>query len=97
MRALLSIIAAAMLTPYAHAHAAEPSQPIVIAHRGGALLMPENTLPAFDNAIALGAEVLEFDMVMTADDQLVVQHDPTINASVPPSPVLAFHRAPSGR
>ncbi len=79
MRALLSIIAAAMLTPYAHA--AEPSQPIVIAHRGGALLMPENTLPAFDNAIALGAEVLEFDMVMTADDQLVVQHDPTINAT----------------
>ena len=83
MRALLSIVAAAMLTPYAHAHAhaAEPSQPIVIAHRGGALLMPENTLPAFDNAIALGAEVLEFDMVMTADDQLVVQHDPTINAT----------------
>lgn len=79
MRALLSIIAAVMLAPCAHA--AQPSQPIVIAHRGGALLMPENTLPAFDHAVALGAEMLEFDIVMTADDQLVVQHDPTVNAT----------------
>lgn len=59
MRMLLSIIAsAAMLMPDVLAHAVEPSRPIVIAHRGGALLMPENTLPAFDHAIALGAECL---------------------------------------
>lgn len=97
MRALLSIIAAVMLAPCAHA--AQPSQPIVIAHRGGALLMPENTLPAFDHAVALGAEMLEFDIVMTADDQLVVQHDPTVNATfctaepgagVSPGPVRAM-------
>ena len=57
------------------------ARPIVIAHRGGAALMPENTFPAFDNAIRLGADWLEFDMVMTADDQLVIQHDPTVNGS----------------
>jgi glycerophosphoryl diester phosphodiesterase len=103
MRTLLSILtAAALLTPGAMAHATESGRPIVIAHRGGALLMPENTLPAFDNAVALGAEMLEFDMVMTADDQLVVQHDPTVNATfctaepgsgVSPGPVRAMKLA----
>lgn len=103
MRMLLSIIAsAAMLMPDVLAHAAEPSRPIIIAHRGGALLMPENTLPAFDHAIALGAEMLEFDMVVTADDQLVVQHDPTVNATfctpepgsgVSPGPIRAMKLA----
>ena len=53
--------------------------PLVIAHRGGAALMPENTFPAFDNAVRLGADWLEFDMQVTADDQLVISHDNTIN------------------
>lgn len=56
-------------------------QPLVVAHRGGAALMPENTFPAFDHAIQLGADWLEFDMVMTADNQLIIQHDPTVNAT----------------
>ncbi|WP_176593902.1 glycerophosphodiester phosphodiesterase family protein [Sphingobium sp. EM0848] len=56
-------------------------RPLVVAHRGGALLMPENTLPAFDNAVRLDVDMLEFDMVMTVDDQLVIQHDPTVNAT----------------
>lgn len=51
----------------------------VIAHRGGALLRPENTLPAFRYAAELGAEYIEFDMLMTADEQIAVYHDGTIN------------------
>jgi glycerophosphoryl diester phosphodiesterase len=51
----------------------------VIAHRGGALLRPENTVPALRHAAELGVEILEFDMVMTADDRIVVYHDGTIN------------------
>jgi len=43
--------------------------------------MPENTFPAFDNAVRLGVDLLEFDMQMTADDQLVITHDGTVNAS----------------
>jgi len=57
------------------------TKPLVIAHRGGAALFPENTFPAFDNAVRLGADLLEFDMQMTADDQLVISHDGTVNAS----------------
>jgi len=62
----------------AAAAADTPSIP-VIAHRGGALLRPENTVAALRHADELGAEILEFDMVMTADDRIVVYHDGAIN------------------
>jgi len=52
---------------------------IVIAHRGGALLRPENTVPAFRHAAEIGVDVLEFDMMMTADDKIAVHHDTNIN------------------
>lgn len=57
----------------------EERRPVVIAHRGGAMARPENTMPAFEHAADLGVEYLEFDMVMTADDRVVVYHDATIN------------------
>lgn len=56
-----------------------PYKPQVIAHRGGAMNRPENTLPAFHHAMTLGVDVLELDMLMTADDQIVVYHDAVIN------------------
>jgi glycerophosphoryl diester phosphodiesterase len=71
----------------------------VIAHRGGALLRPENTMPAFEHAAGIGAEYLEFDMEMTADDRIAVYHDATINtdfckqrsgAAATPAPVRAL-------
>lgn len=49
--------------------------PWLIAHRGGSLLAPENTLAAFDNAARLGAEVLEIDVRRTRDGVVVVFHD----------------------
>ncbi|MGY1531320.1 glycerophosphodiester phosphodiesterase [Luteimonas sp. A649] len=57
-------------------------QPAVAAHRGGAMHRPENTISAFDHAIALDVDVLELDMVMTVDDQLIVHHDATINPDI---------------
>jgi len=45
------------------------------AHRGGRGLMPENTLPAFENALALGVTTLELDTVLTADGVVMVHHD----------------------
>ena len=51
----------------------------VIAHRGGAHSAPENTLAAFKNAIALGADRLEFDVQVTKDGALVVIHDETLD------------------
>lgn len=51
---------------------------LVIAHRGGAGLWPENTMYAFERAVALGVDVLEMDVQQTADGVLVVMHDETL-------------------
>jgi glycerophosphoryl diester phosphodiesterase len=53
--------------------------PLVIAHRGGKLLRPENTLAAFRYAAVIGSDVIEFDVGVTSDDRLVVHHDTAIN------------------
>ena len=45
------------------------------AHRGGAGLMPENTIVAMKNAIDLGVNTLEFDLQVSADGQVVVSHE----------------------
>lgn len=52
---------------------------LVIAHRGGSHLRPENTLEAFSNAIAIGADLLEMDIRSTQDGVLVVIHDATVD------------------
>lgn len=49
------------------------------AHRGGRGLMPENTLPAFENALALGVDTLELDIGVTADGVVVISHDASLN------------------
>lgn len=47
----------------------------VQAHRGGAGLMPENTLQSMKNAIDMGVNTLELDLQVSADGQVVVSHD----------------------
>jgi len=51
----------------------------VQGHRGARAKLPENTLPAFQYAIEVGADVLEMDLGLTKDHELVVFHDPYIN------------------
>lgn len=52
----------------------------VVAHRGGALLgPPENTLPAIEKAIDVGADLIEIDIRPTADGHLVLMHDETVD------------------
>ena len=53
-------------------------RPLFFAHRGGALLRPENTLPAFEHGLSFGADALELDIQQTRDGELVVIHDPTL-------------------
>ncbi len=48
-------------------------------HRGARGLLPENTLPAFERAMALGVTTLELDVVSTQDGVLVISHDPALN------------------
>ena len=49
------------------------------AHRGGAALWPENSLTAFRNAIALGMDLVELDVRLSADGQVVVIHDAVLD------------------
>jgi glycerophosphoryl diester phosphodiesterase len=51
-------------------------RPLVIAHRGASAELPENTLPAFQRAIDVGADFVEFDVHASAEGELVVTHDP---------------------
>ncbi len=55
---------------------------LVHGHRGARTVLPENTLPAFEYAIREGADVLELDLWVTADNILVVHHDPLINTAI---------------
>lgn len=53
----------------------DAGRPLVIAHRGGAGLWPENTLYGFGRAAALGVDVIETDVRASADGEIVVMHD----------------------
>jgi glycerophosphoryl diester phosphodiesterase len=57
---------------------ADAGRVLVIAHRGGAGLWPENTLYAFERASASGVDVIETDVRATADGELVVFHDESV-------------------
>lgn len=51
----------------------------ITGHRGAAALAPENTLAAFGTALELDVDAVEFDVRTTADDELVVVHDDTVD------------------
>jgi len=50
-------------------------RPLIVAHRGAAAIAPEHTIPAYEAAVAAGADALWLDVQETADQQLVVLHD----------------------
>lgn len=85
LAASLALAAASLAFPLA----ASAASPEVIAHRGGALLWPENTMYAFEQAADAGVEYLEFDLQLTADNELLVTHDSDINSQ--------FCTAPAGQ
>ena len=51
-------------------------------HRGARGLFPENTLIGFAGALAIGVDTLELDVALTADDVVLVTHDPRLNPDV---------------
>lgn len=56
-----------------------PSDPQLIAHRGGPVYEPENTMAAFRHAIGVGVDWVEMDVQRTKDGVLVVIHDETVD------------------
>jgi glycerophosphoryl diester phosphodiesterase len=59
------------------------AHPLVIAHRGASASAPENTLAAFALAVAQDADGIELDVRATADNVLVIHHDPSIRGIGP--------------
>jgi glycerophosphoryl diester phosphodiesterase len=55
------------------------SQPVIFAHRGASAHAPENTLAAFELALAQNADAIELDVKLSADGHAVVIHDSTVD------------------
>jgi len=54
------------------------NRPLIFPHRGANQVAPENTLPAFQAAVDLGADGVELDVQYTSDGHLVVFHNPSL-------------------
>ena len=52
---------------------------LAIAHRGASGYAPENTRAAFDRALAMGAGAIETDVQLSADGELIIFHDNTVD------------------
>jgi glycerophosphoryl diester phosphodiesterase len=61
------------------AASAQTRRVVAISHRGEHLERPENTIPAFQEAIRVGADFIEVDVQTTADGKLVLSHDATVD------------------
>ncbi|MBO0688137.1 MAG: hypothetical protein J2P40_01000 [Candidatus Dormibacteraeota bacterium] len=62
-----------------YARARADGVPLVGGHRGNSAELPENTLPAYESAVALGVDLIECDVHLTADGELIVIHDHTLH------------------
>ena len=51
----------------------------ICAHRGANETHPENTIAAFEEAVRLGAQMVEFDVRMTKDNKLIIMHDSSVD------------------
>jgi len=73
------VTAVALTCAGSSAPAKQLLQPFVVAHRGAGKLAPENTLAAIRKAIELGVDFVELDVRTTADGELVLMHDRTVD------------------
>jgi glycerophosphoryl diester phosphodiesterase len=67
------------------------SHPIIFAHRGASAHAPENTLASFRLAADQGAPAIELDVKLTADGEIVVLHDPTLDRTTDGHGLLVEH------
>jgi glycerophosphoryl diester phosphodiesterase len=74
--------------PKAKLHRSLPEHFDIQGHRGARGLMPENTIPGFLLAMDLGVNTLEMDVVVSADRQVVVSHEPWFSSEISSRPNL---------
>lgn len=73
-------------------------RPVVFAHRGARAELPENTIPAFELALEVGADAIETDVHLTRDGEVIVFHDDDgrrvagMNARVADTPLAQLRR-----
>lgn len=85
MKNKINIITILFILPFLSLQAQEKKGKIempdrgICAHRGAMDTHPENTISAFEEAIRLGAHMIEFDVRMTKDKKLVIIHDGTVD------------------
>ena len=68
-----------MIEPVSEKPFPNAKRPLVMAHRGGMGLWPENTLYAFERAAKIGVDVMEIDVRQTKDGEIVVIHDEIVD------------------
>jgi len=64
--------------------------PVIIAHRGASRVKRENTLEAFETAVEMGADGIEFDVRRTKDGIFVVHHDASLKGEAVPLSQMAY-------
>ncbi|MBX2978083.1 MAG: glycerophosphodiester phosphodiesterase [Flavobacteriales bacterium] len=60
----------------------ENLHPDIHGHRGCRGLLPENSIPGFLKAVEIGCDMLELDVVLSADDEVVVSHEPWMSSTI---------------
>lgn len=85
IKTISAILSLCLLSVFGHFIQAQ--KPDLQGHRGARGLLPENTIPSMLNALDMGASTLELDVVISADLQVVVSHEPWMNHEIatPPS------------
>lgn len=63
----------------------------LIGHRGAAGLAPENTIESFQTAMRIGVDALEFDLRLTSDQQIVVNHDASLKRAFGVNMTISQH------
>lgn len=81
LRILLGGVALISADAVPELQAAEPTRPIVIAHRGASGYVPEHTLAAYFIAVQQGADYIEPDLVSTKDGVLIARHENEIGGT----------------
>ena len=76
---VVALCAAACARPAPTATTDVSEGPVNIAHRGASAYAPEHTLPAYRQAIEMGADFVEQDLQLTRDGVLICMHDTTLN------------------